>query len=210
MMAGASGGSDDDWRLEAELGGHQAGAVKEIVARFRHDGAAGVEAEGVSEHVLVTHNGGKLFAYAATEEEVMAARVAIEGVLRRDGVNASLTVSTWESGTDRWRQVDPPLAGEAALEEDGAERDATALQTRTLVASIGRLIGKEVEETMLAAAQELGITCQVVKHPHLLTTQVAFTVSGPRHKVDQFATDLRAECHATLRTDGAVFAAATL
>jgi hypothetical protein len=40
--------------------------------------------------------------------------------------------------------------------------------------------------------------------PHLLTTQVAFTVTGPKRKVDEFAQGLRAEELATMPTERAV------
>ncbi|MDE3069989.1 MAG: hypothetical protein KGJ43_04605 [Acidobacteriota bacterium] len=210
MAAGASSGSGDDWRLKARLGGGHKGAVEEIVARFRHEGLPGAEATAVPERVVITHDGSTLFAYAATQDELAAARAAIEDVLARDGVDAALTVSTWEDAADSWRQVDPPLAGEAEQAQERTERDAAAPETRTLVANVGRLVRREIEESMVADAQQLGLRCEVVEHPHLLTTQVAFTVSGPAHKVQEFATDLSAECGATLRADGEVFAAGTL
>jgi hypothetical protein len=52
---------------------------------------------------------------------------------------------------------------------------------------------------MLERAGELGIECKIVEHPHLLTSQVAFTVTGPRRKLDEFCDGLRAEGLATLR-----------
>lgn len=47
---------------------------------------------------------------------------------------------------------------------------------------------------------------QVIEHPHLLSTQVAFTVSGPRRKIDEFAEGLKAEGWATMRSELAVMA----
>jgi hypothetical protein len=46
----------------------------------------------------------------------------------------------------------------------------------------------------------------VIEHPHLLSTQVAFTVSGPRRKIDEFAEGLKAEGWATMRSELAVMA----
>ena len=34
-------------------------------------------------------------------------------------------------------------------------------------------------------ARELGVGLSFVEHPHLLSTQIAFTLSGPTGKVDQ-------------------------
>jgi hypothetical protein len=44
----------------------------------------------------------------------------------------------------------------------------------------------------------------VEEHPHLLTTQVGFTVTGPTRKIEEFASALNAEGVATLRMDWAV------
>jgi hypothetical protein len=44
----------------------------------------------------------------------------------------------------------------------------------------------------------------VIEHPHLLTIQVAFTVTGSKRKIDEFADGLRAEELATMRAERAV------
>lgn len=51
-------------------------------------------------------------------------------------------------------------------------------------------------------AQRLGLKCEVVEHPHLLTTQIAFTITGPHHKLEEFRRALQAEAWATIRADG--------
>jgi hypothetical protein len=58
------------------------------------------------------------------------------------------------------------------------------------VASSGKLLRVELEQSMLDWAQRLGIECSIVEHPHLLTTQVAFTVTGPRQKLQEFSRGL--------------------
>lgn len=57
---------------------------------------------------------------------------------------------------------------------------------------------------MLNSAVELGIECKILEHPHLLTTQVGFTLAGSKRKVEEFAQGLTAEERATFRTDRAV------
>jgi hypothetical protein len=54
---------------------------------------------------------------------------------------------------------------------------------------------------MRSYADQLGLQCEVVEHPHLLTTQVAFTVTGPRRRIDEFAAALRGEEVATMRAE---------
>jgi len=97
--------------------------------------------------------------------------------------------------------VDPPLSGEAKRAEEASERDAQRVESRTMVASTGRSIRAEVEQTMREWAEKLGLDCEVIEHPHLLTNQVAFTVTGPKRKIDEFAEGLRAEEVATMRTE---------
>ncbi len=87
---------------------------------------------------------------------------------------------------------------------EAADRDADAIETRTVVATSGRLVRAEFEQTMGAWADELGLECKIIEHPHLLTTQVAFTVTGPRRKVDEFSKGLIAEGWAFVRTEDTV------
>jgi hypothetical protein len=53
-------------------------------------------------------------------------------------------------------------------------------------------------------AEKLDLQCTLAEHPHLLTTQVAFTVTGHKRKIDEFALGLKAEELATMRTERAV------
>jgi hypothetical protein len=70
-----------------------------------------------------------------------------------------------------------------------------------MVAISGKLVRREFEQTMREAAAQLGLKCEIVEHPHLVRTQVAFTVTGPKRKVDEFARSLEAEGWAYVRTE---------
>jgi hypothetical protein len=161
----------------------------------------------VSDEVVVTHNGERLFAYSEKRASIEAARCAIESVLRRHGVRAELRISRWDQEAARWWQVDPPggdferRVQETAkwLAENAAERDSGTVETRTLVASAGKFIRVQFEQTMLAWAHKLGLECEMLEHPRVLTTQVAFTVTGPKRKVDEFWRRLVDECWETIR-----------
>jgi hypothetical protein len=193
---------DQDWRLQAELHGEEArGALDHVLGRLRSPEVAKEVGEAVPHDVAVTHNGSVLFAYAASSSALESARRAIEWVLQRGGIEATISVSHWDERFDRWLQVDPPLSGEAQHAEDAAERDAETVESRTMVASTGKLIRAQVEQTMREWADKLELRCEVIEHPHLLTTQVAFTVSGPRRKLDEFAQGLRPEELATMRAE---------
>ncbi len=204
-MTGRDSAEEQDWRLQAELDVEDArGALHELVGRFRGPDPV-KEIEGTVGHdVVITHDGKLLFAYAADEATLAAARSAIEEVLLRDGIKASVRISHWDDRFDRWRQIDPPPSAAERLSQAAADRDAEAIQTRTLVVSSGRMIRAEFEQSMLEWADKLGVECEIIEHPHLLTTQVGFTVKGPKRKIDEFAQGLAAEERATIRTERAV------
>jgi hypothetical protein len=205
-MEGASArDSEQDWRLQIELDAADTGAaLHKLLARLRgRDVVGDIEAK-VAHDAVITHDGNRLFAYAADEATLSETRRAIEEVLQDQAIRASVRVSHWDDEIDAWRQTDPPPAGEQKRAEDAAERSAETIETRTLVASAGNLIRSEFEQTMRELAGRLGLKCNVVEHPHLLTTQVAFTVTGPRRKIDEFVQGLRAEGWSTIRTEAAV------
>jgi hypothetical protein len=196
---------DQDWRLEAQLdvGDAQGGAAR-LLGRLRgpnfvHD----VEA-AVPHDVVITHDGNLLFAYAAGEAMITAARAAIEDALKADGVSGSIRVSHWDDERDIWRQTDPPPTAEEERIQEASERDDDVIETRTLVVSSGKMIRAEFEQSMLAWAEQLGLQCTLIEHPHLLTTQVGFTVTGPKGKIDEFSRGLQAEDRATIRAETAV------
>lgn len=196
---------DQDWRLRAELGAaHSRGALDHLLGRVRGPDVVKEVGSAVPHDVVITHDGELLFAYAANEAALSAARNVIEDVLRRDNMNPAIIVSHWDDDLDEWHQTDPPLTGEARRVDDATRRDAEAVETRTMVASSGKEIRAEFEQSMVNLAQELGLDYEVIEHPHMLTTQVAFTVTGPKRKIDEFRQGLRAEELATMRTERGV------
>jgi hypothetical protein len=196
---------EQDWRLQAELAtGDAHGALHGLVGRLRGpDVVKEMQAE-VPHDVVITHDGKLLFAYAADEATLAAARRAIEGVLERDGIKSTVRVSRWDNELDRWQQTDPPASDEERRVQDAADRDADAVETRTLVTSSGNLVRTEFEQSMLAWAARLGLECNIIEHPHLLTTQVGFTVTGPKRRIDEFVQGLNAEGRATVRAETGV------
>jgi hypothetical protein len=201
---------EQDWRLKVELDasvGGGGGGAGHLFGRLRGGGDPDVihELETAMPHdVVLTHDGKLLFAYAANEAAITATRRAIEGVLTRENLRGSIFVSHWDDELDSWRQTDPPPSAAEALREEAFERDAETVQTRTLVASSGKLIRAEFEQSLLAFAEQLGVQCTILEHPHLLTTQVGFTVTGPKRKLDEFAAGLKAEEAATIRAERGV------
>lgn len=196
---------EQDWRLEAELEAVDTrSALHRLVGRARSPEVVREIEASVPHDVVITHDGKLLFAYAASEAGLLAARSAIENVLRHDGIKASLRVSRWDDELDRWHQTDPPATAEEQRSEEAADREADAIETRTVVATSGKVVRNDFERSMSEWADKLGLECKIVEHPHLLTTQVVFTVTGPRRKIDEFSQGLVAEGWAFIRADDAV------
>jgi hypothetical protein len=194
---------DQDWRLRLDLA--QATDLEALLADVQdaHDGAGkGVPALG--EDVVLTHDGNTLFAYAMTPESLHGARERIATTLDRAGLKGAMRISHWDASTLHWQQTDPPLS-EHELRQEQAEIEETRRRegtvTRTVVCTIGRLIRKSFERQMVSFAQGDGLRCEVVEHPHLFSTQVAFELTGAPAHVEEFATYMREQAQTTTRVD---------
>jgi hypothetical protein len=198
---------DQDWRLTVELDGDDSQRALEGLRERARSSQVVRDAESVAPHsVVITHDGERLFAYAAERASLDAARSAIETAMRDDGIAGSIRVSHWDEQLDVWKLIDPPPTAEQARAEEASDRNAEAIATTTLVVSTGKEIRAGFERSMSTYAEELGVQCKLLEHPHLLTTQVAFTVTGPRRKLQEFAEGLKAEERATIRTERLVMA----
>jgi hypothetical protein len=201
---------DQDWRLRLDL--DESTDLDGLVGhvRDRPDDLEGEARSVLSDDVVLTHDDDTFFAYAVNERAIDNARDAIESVLRSEQRKGAIRVSHWDENLRAWRQIDPPLtpAEEEQLRQVSAvdhARLSTASdaesETRTVMCVTGKLIRKSFERQMLAFAQELGLQCVIVEHPHLLSTQVAFNLMGPSSSVEQFDRYLKSEAKATARLD---------
>jgi acylphosphatase len=196
---------EQDWRLQAELEVEdRQGLLNSLLGKLPRSSIAGEVKEKVGEDVVVTHDGRMVFMYAADEVTLGQARGALEWVLGEEGVKGEIRISHWDKKLDEWRQTDPAVTEEERRSVEVRERDGERLETQTLVAMVGKMIRVEFERSMVDWAKEVGVRCEVMEHPHLLDTQVGFTVSGPKRKVEEFRRGLEAEERATVRTERAV------
>jgi hypothetical protein len=200
---------DQDWRLQLDL--DEPVDLDRLVGRVRGD-ADEFERDTrstLSEDVVLTHDGSKFFAYAPSETSIDGARDAIESVLRNEQRQATIRLSHWDEDLRTWHQIDPPLtpteeeqarlSAEEHIREESAE--AAKPETRTVVSVVGKLVRKSFEHQMLEYAKSLGLECVIVEHPHLLSTQVAFRVTGPTSDVEAFVAYVNVQASAGTRMD---------
>jgi hypothetical protein len=204
---------EQDWRLKVELdasvGGGGGSGVSHLFGHLRGGGGGDPDVvheleSAVPQDVVLTHDGRLLFAYASDEATLTATRRAVENVLARENMKGNIFVSHWDDEYDSWRQTDPPLSAADLQKEETVKRDGETVETRTLIASSGKTVRGTLEQSMVEWADKLGVECTIIEHPHLLTSQVGFTVTGPRHKLDEFSAGLKAEETTTIRSENSV------
>ena len=196
---------EQDWRLMAEVEGPEEhhGPLDRVLGRV-HDEykkAADEAREGVPEGVAITHDGHRLFAYANSQAALAAARERITAACEDHELTATYVVSHWEDEFERWRQVDPPETAEQAQQTRAQDREGETVETQTVVCSAGKTVRDSLEQGMREYADRLGLECELVEHPHLLQTQVAFKVTGPRHKIAEFRAALDQDGWTSIRGD---------
>jgi hypothetical protein len=200
---------EQDWRLRADLADARALAGRLSEARhFEH------ELEPlIGQDVVLSADDATLFAYAKTRAAIDAARRALEHQLQDEGRTAQIVVSHWYDPDNQWRQVEPPPdAAEFARErreeaEDAAEEERDKrIETRTVAISSGRMVRNWFETAVADEARSLGVELSIVEHPHLLTTQLVFTLTGPRGKIDQVIEDMQARAGMATRLETAYLA----
>jgi hypothetical protein len=196
-----------DWRLRADLA-DPAG----LHARLRDAKHFEVELKPlISEDVGLSYDESTLFAYANTREAIDETRRAIEHQLASDGLSATVRIDHWDDAlgdVGDWDQVDPPPDGAGRAREAGEreehrvhEAGEAVVETRTVAITSGRMVRNWFEKTVADEARELGVELSIVEHPHLLTTQIAFTLTGPTGMVDTVVEDLAQRAGAVTRLE---------
>jgi hypothetical protein len=199
--------ADQDWRLRADLA-DPAG----LHARLRDAHHFEEQLKPlISQDVVLSYDDCTLFAYANTREAIDETRVAVEHQLDSDGLTATLRIDHWDDGlgdVGDWNQVQPPPDA-GARSHEAAERDEhraheareAVVETRTVAITSGRMVRTWFEKTVADEAREAGVELSIVEHPHLLTTQIAFTLTGPTGAVDSVVEDLEARAGAVTRLE---------
>ncbi len=200
--------ADQDWRLQLNL--DEPTDAEAVLGQIRNDPSTNDHHDPglLGDDVVVTHDGGRLFVYAANKDSLDTARKILESALSDGSPNMPVRVTHWDERLAQWHQVEPPLTPEeeqalSSTAEAKVERSTTnePVESRTVMAVVGKLIRKQFEQQMISFAQNMGIECTVVEHPHLLSTQIAFTVTGSSSDVAAFARYLKNEARASSRID---------
>ena len=173
--------ADQDWRLRVEIEDPTA-----LHARLR--GPRHLERELdplIAGDVVLSHDDDTVFAYASTSDAIEEVRRAVEQQLSQGDVRATVHVDHWDDGSSSWLAPGAAPAAPAAPTQD-------AVVTRTYAETSGKLVRNWFETVIADEARERGVALSIVEHPHLLTTQIAFTLTGPASAVDAVIGTIRA------------------
>src|ERR1700753_3004121 len=97
---------DDDWRLQIDL--DDAGVAGKTADLLRSTELE-LDLKGdVGEQVVVSHEGERIFLYAADRPPLERARTAIQKFLDDKGWQATLDLRRWHPGADAWEDPDEP------------------------------------------------------------------------------------------------------
>jgi hypothetical protein len=196
---------EQDWRLRVDLA-DAAG----LHGRLRDAHHFERELEPlVDPDVVLSCDEDTLFAYANTEAALAEVRRAVEHQLESEGASGKITVSHWDEDlgdVGDWHRVEPAEGSSELAVEDEERREhavdeerAERVVTRTYAVTSGRLVRDYFEQTAADDAREAGVELSFTEHPHLLTTQIAFTLTGPSAEVDSVIANMKARAGAMTR-----------
>ena len=196
---------EQDWRLTAELEEPEDhhGLLDRVVDHVRGEyGKAADEVHArVGPDVVITHDGHRLFAYAGSRAALASARESVAAACDHHGLTATYVMGHWDDDLDRWRQVEPPETAEQAERARLQDLDDETVETQTVVCRAGGTVRASLELGMREYADRLGLECEVVEHRHVLQTQVAFKLTGPRRKIAEFRSALEQDSWTSIRAD---------
>jgi hypothetical protein len=196
---------DQDWRLRVDIDDPSA-----LHARLR--GARHFERELdplIADDVVLSFDDDTVFAYANTSASIEEVRRAVERQLAQDGLTADIHVAHWDDGSEVWLAPGeaPPRADPAIhAGEDGAAPEPSAddpIVTRTYAETSGRIVRNYFENIVAGEAQSRGVKLSIVEHPHLLTTQLAFNLTGPSSAVDGVIAAIQSDANNVTRFESA-------
>ncbi len=106
---------DDDWRLQIDL--DDEGVAGKLADHMRSTELEHELSIDLRAGVIVSHEGERIFLYAATREPLDHARTAVQKRLDAEGWRGTLELRRWHADADAWEDPDKALPSTAAEKE---------------------------------------------------------------------------------------------
>jgi hypothetical protein len=111
---------DDDWRLQIDLDDDGVGGS--VADLLRSDEMKHELEVDLKDMVIVSHEGERIFLYAATREPLDMVRGVTENFLAEKGWKATIELRHWHHEAEAWEDPDAPEPTTAAAKESEHER----------------------------------------------------------------------------------------
>jgi hypothetical protein len=96
----------DEFRIEVEVPPERVHELLDALGGIERGAPGGVPAP---EHVAVTHEGGNVFVYADSPDDVTRAREALEAILAQQRIDVHTIARRWHPEEERWEEASAPL-----------------------------------------------------------------------------------------------------
>lgn len=111
---------NDEWRLQIEV--EDESHLQSLVERLDAQEAEDQLSDAFDDRVVVSRDGARIFAYAATREQAEAARRVVEGFAAQRDWAVAYELRRWHPAAERWEDPEVPLPdGDAAKIAEHAE-----------------------------------------------------------------------------------------
>ncbi len=191
---------EDEYRVEVELDDAEHGfSLGERLRALDLDDDA---RERLGSGVMVTRDGSRLFAYAATEEAAREAERAIRELVESDELTAEVAVTRWHEVEEAWKDASLPLPETPAERE--AAREALEATERQEARAEGRydwevVVHLDSRQEAIALGRRLATEGVPVRRRWRYLTAGAATEEQARELADRLRSELPA--HADVRID---------
>jgi hypothetical protein len=96
----------DDWRVELDVEDHD--AFHRALDRLRERGVAREARHRLGEHVTISVDAERIFAYAQTPEQAREAARVLTELAESHHLNVHATIARWDPQTEQWEPADLP------------------------------------------------------------------------------------------------------
>ena len=140
----------DDWRLRISL--RESGHVHKLAERLEGSELEHDLETSFHDRLVVSHEGGEVFCYAGSREQVEGAEDLVRSLATEHGWHAAYDLQRWHESAQQWEDPDVPLP------QSDAERTAEHAE----------LIQRERQELQVSGSPEFEVRVEFSSHSEAL------------------------------------------
>jgi hypothetical protein len=170
----------DDWRVTLPYDGE--GVVGELLESFRAGEVEHEAAKRLGDRVVISHDGGELFLYAATEEDARTAERVVRELLGRFKLRGRRArIERWHPEAERWEPATVPLP---STDEERAAEHARLMETERAESRDAGVPGWEVRVTLRDGDAARSYAARLEAHGLEVVRRDRFVMAGAETEDD--------------------------